>query len=138
MKLEKKTIDEWISDPSLFWRSESWTGRFEDVKLADIYNSYLSLEVQQSIHVLRLRLLILFFYDLHSCLIRERGFRAGAAYKVVATIISSGHVCEVSVEKIIDLVARGRRYNKLTETFGNKVLLQLPVQITRDESVLYS
>ena len=101
-----------------------------------MYNAYLGLEAQQGIHTLRIRFLLLFFYDLYSCFVERTKVRAGSAYKAVAGIIlgesPSDHDLAFAIKKVTDLVVRGRRYNKLTKSFGNRVLLELPVYIGRD------
>ena len=133
---DKETIERWSANISTFWTSPAWTARFDDGQLAYVYDSYFNLANRQGEDILRIRFSILFFYDLLCFLYPQHSRRAPASiYESFAKIIkdhsSRGDSLKAITTTVSDLIGRGRRYNKLTETFGDGVIVELPVDVPR-------
>ncbi len=133
---DKDTIDRWSRNTSTFWTSPTWTATFNG-RLASTYHSTLTLETRQGEDVLRFRFLFVFFYDLLSFLYPQHSKNSPVStYELLASIISepgsSSHLIKEISSKVRDWVGRGRRYHKLTETFGDGILVELPVDVARD------
>lgn len=126
----------WSADTSKFWNSPTWTARFQDGQLAYVYDSYFNLALRQGEDILRMRFSVLFFYDLLNFLYPQH-FKSAppSIYENLAKIVQGSSIRHESLRKITstlsDLVGRGRRYNKLTETFGSGILVELPIDVSR-------
>lgn len=128
-------IDSWSKDTSMFWISSTRATTF-DGQLASIYDSTLALERCQAVDVLRLRFLYIFFYDLLVLLYPQQHKNAlKTTYTQIAKLIfksrPSNHPIEDISSRIQDWVSRGRRYHKLSETFNNGILFELPTNVCR-------
>jgi hypothetical protein len=134
-KPDADTIERWSRDPSTFWFSSHWTVTF-DGRLASMYASTLKLEARHGEDILRIRFLFVFFYDLLLVLYPQYSKAASAPiYEELASLIagqdpSSAPIPEIG-HKVRDWISRGRRYHKLTETFGDGILIELPVNVSR-------
>ena len=134
-KPDAETIERWSRDPSTFWVSPYWTVTF-DGRLASMFASTLKLEARHGEDILRIRFLFVFFYDLLLVLYPQYSKAASAPiYKELASLIagqdtSSPPIPEIG-DKVRDWISRGRRYHKLTETFGDGILIELPVDVSR-------
>lgn len=135
-KPDKEMIERWSANISTFWISPAWTATFPDGQLAHVYDSYFDLATRQGEDVLRTRFSVLFFYDL-LCLLYPQHSRSAppSIYERFAKIIKNHSTKNETLKDIIstlsDLVGRGRRYNKLTETFGSGILVELPIDVSR-------
>ncbi len=135
---DEGTIKQWSSNTSTFWTSPAWTVTFNDGRLASIYERTTALRTRQGQDVLRFRFLFVFFRDLLCYLYPQHSKSAPASvYNRIVEIISKGGSNDLCVDQINfnvrDWVNRGRRYHKLTETFGDGILVELPVDVNRDE-----
>ena len=136
-KPDRGTIEAWAADVSTFWTSSLWTLRFEDGQLAGTHDRTLALQVRQGQEVLRFRFLLVFLYDLLVSLYPQHSESAPkSVYEQLARIISistsSDHTIEGLASQVKDWVSRGRRYYRLTESFGDGILVELPVDISPD------
>lgn len=135
---DNDTIESWIRDPSIFWISSTCAATFDD-GLASVYDNTLTLESRQVVDVLRLRFSYVFFYDLLIFLYpHQNSHSSKASFKQIAELISQSRSDDYSIEKMTEIslkikqwVTKGRRYHKLTETFDDGILIELPVNASR-------
>ncbi len=129
-------IERWSANISTFWTSPAWTARFHHGQLAYVYDSYFDLAIRQGEDVLRARFSVLFFYDL-LCFLYPQHSRSAppSIYEMFAKVIknhsSRNEPLKAVASTLSELVGRGRRYNKLTETFGPGIIVELPVDVSR-------
>jgi len=110
---------------------------FNEGRLASIYERTIALQTRHGQDVLRFRFLFVFFHDLIYYLSPQHSKRAVASvYDRIAKLISTQGSDDLRVDEIEsnvrDWVNRGRRYHKLMEAFGDGILVELPVDISRD------
>lgn len=110
---------------------------FAEGGLASIYESTRALQTRHGQDILRVRFLFVFFHDLLRHLYPQHFKSAPASiYDRVAKIVSTAGSNDLCVDEINsnvrDWVNRGRRYHRLTETFGDGILLELPIDVGRD------
>lgn len=101
-----------------------------------MYANTLQLEAYHGEDVLRIRFLFVFFYDVLRVLYPQYSKVASVSiYEELASLIavqdSSGRPIAEIGHKVRDWISRGRRYHKLTETFGDGILIELPVDVHR-------
>ena len=128
-------IEGWISNISTFWTSPAWKAKFGSAKLGEVYDSHLDLQIRQAEDILRLRFSTVFFHDLLCLLSPMNSKRAlPRIYELIADIIfkssSKDHSIENITAKVRDCVKGARRYEKLISTFGNGILVELPVDVS--------
>lgn len=102
----------------------------------NIYTDTLNLEAYHGEDILRIRFLFVFFYDLLQVLYPQNSKNASAPiYEGIASLIArqdpSGRPIAEAGHKVRDWISKGRRYHKLTETFGNGILIELPIDVHR-------
>jgi len=134
---DESTIEQWSRNTSTFWTSPAWTVTFNEGRLASIYERAIALQTRHGQDVLRFRFLFVFFHDLLCYLYPQHSKSAPASvYDRIVKIISTEGCNDLCVDeinsKVRDWVNRGRRYHKLTETFGDGILIELPVDVSRD------
>ncbi|XMA13632.1 hypothetical protein WAI453_006423 [Rhynchosporium graminicola] len=119
----------WSKDIASFWRSEALTIVPEETHcrpLRFIYEAKLREQCENQESCLRRRFLALFWFDYFVARYPGRGYdhdfkdlnREIAGVETIAD--------DVIVSTLRDRVKAGRRYNKLTERFGNGILLIIP------------
>ncbi len=134
---DARIIELWSENIPAFWTSSCWKVRFDTGELAGVYDSTLQLHARHGEDILRLRFLYVFFYDLLCFLYPQHSDSAPATvYEQLASLIHgsslSGHSTTDIISTMKDLLSRGRRYHKLTLTFGDGILVELPVDVPRD------
>ena len=101
-----------------------------------MYANTLQLEAYHGEDVLRIRFLFVFFYDL-LCVFYPQYSKVASApiYEGLVSLIAvqdfSGRSIAEIRHNVRDWISRGRRYHKLTETFGDGILIELPVDVHR-------
>ncbi|KAL9097081.1 MAG: hypothetical protein Q9163_006388, partial [Psora crenata] len=136
-KPEKQDIATWHSNILTFWTSHNLTVKFQDGRLASIYDSTQALQARQGQDELRYRFLTVFFYDLPVFIYPQSAISAQrddceAVARIISRSASSGQSIGDIVSQVQGWVKKGRRYDLLTTSFGNGILLELPVEGCRD------
>ena len=116
-----------------FWTS-SFFAKSEKGGLAAVYDYHATLTTRHNEDALRLRFLAVFFVDLLSLVQPENPHRASEAVyhrfaKTIASKSATSHTSDQILQTVQCLVHKGRRLDKLTEVFGDGILIELPVDI---------
>lgn len=136
-KPDAQIVKLWSENISAFWTSPGWEVTFNTGQLAGVYDSTLNLQARHGEDILRLRFLYVFFYDLLCFLYPQHSHGAPALiHEHLASLIYGSSIKDHSSADIVsnlrDFLSRARRYHKLTLTFGDGILVELPVDVPRD------
>ena len=128
--LDEALIEQWCSDPKTFWPSDFYP-ECADAEPAALYDYHAHVMTPQNVDVLRLRFVATFFFDLISP--NPNRISTEILQKVTSSIASRTRTDhrKYQIQKTANkLVIKGRRLDKLTQEFGNGILLGLPVDMS--------
>lgn len=119
-------IKKWSNDLKI-WDAPSWFLNFDHGQLSSIYDGTWKLEDRTKEDGIRRRFLRIFYRDILEKICPNSPQRAShTAYKQLAELIHESSRVDHSFETISSnlkkLVSVGRRYHKLTVTFGDGIL----------------
>lgn len=126
--------DSWSKDIPSFWKSTSSTFIPEETScrpLRFIYDATVGQQLENHESCLRSRYLNLFWFDYFTKRYPGRGFDHdyGDLGHEIAGVETNAD--DLMISTLRERVGAGRRYNKLTEKFGDGILLILPSSIGR-------
>jgi hypothetical protein len=130
-------LEDWSKDLSIFWGTAQFQLEPGEGQFATFYDDTMQLQTRHAFDAIRLRFRKLFYYDL-LCSINPRACTKTArkVYDQLAKIAARGSridpKADVVRSNIEAWVRAGRRYNKLTTTFGDAILFVLPDSFSID------
>ncbi|KAH6667744.1 hypothetical protein B0J14DRAFT_675597 [Halenospora varia] len=135
--VDSTALQVWSNDPSSFWVSSQFQLDPGEGQLAAFYDDTIQLQTRHGLDAIRLRFRKLFYFDLLYLLNpRACNKTAGNVYGRLAEAIACKstvtHDVDVTRSTLAEWVRAGRRYHKLTTTFGTAILFVLPDNLSID------
>jgi hypothetical protein len=130
-------LEDWSKDLSIFWGTAQFQLEPGEEQFATFYDDTIQLQTRLAFDTIRLRFRKLFYHDLLCSLNPRASNKAvGKVYDQLAKIAARGSridpKADVVRSNIEAWVRAGRRYHKLTTTFGDAILFVLPDSFSID------